>query len=409
MKKTLIKQSWWQMTSIQIGGAICLPILMVGQELGKTYGFAKTVGAVLIGNMLLFLLGLAKAKMSFENKDTTIKNASRYFGQYGTFLLAGTMIMSLIGWFAIQLNLIALSVQTSLSLLFDGMPVNIEFLNIILGTIITIAALRGISALEKLADLSVPLLIATIGYVLYRTYINATISVFEIPVLNNSFRGISLVLAATIMAVIDMPTYYRFSRSKRDSFLSIFILFVLAIPIIEITGAYIGLHNPGNTLIETLTAGGGFLYQMGMLLFLVLAGWTTNNANIYSAVVTLEKIAPNISHIGRTLLLGTIGTMLSCFDLLNNLEPVLNGMGILVSSMGAVIATQYILNRFIPQMRMSSLLNILAWICGTAYGFLGFFGLHTLTGFELIDSFLATSAVSTLLTFGNYFTVREKE
>ena len=50
------RQNWWQLSSIQIGGAVCLPVIMVGHTLNQSYGFTSAVAAVLIGNFILLAL-----------------------------------------------------------------------------------------------------------------------------------------------------------------------------------------------------------------------------------------------------------------------------------------------------------------------------------------------------------------
>ena len=304
-----IQQTWLQMTSIKIGAAICLPVLMIGQQLGKTYGFGRAIAAIIIGNGLLFLLGLIKAKMSYENKANTIENAVGYFGSAGSKILALNMIISRIGWFAIQLSLMVLSVIKSCELIMH-IPLNPLPITIVLGLIMTLVGLYGITALNRLCDLSMPLLLCTIAYLVYQAYTTGVESVGGDFV--DSYQGVSLVIAAAILAVVDLPTYYRFARSKKDSFISITLLFVVAIPALEAIGAYIGMRNGGANLIDSLTMHGSISGQIWILLFLVFAGWTTNNGNLYSAAVALERILPGRSLAVRTMIMGSIGTLAAC-------------------------------------------------------------------------------------------------
>lgn len=404
MTEDNVKQSWWQMTSIQIGGAICLPMIMIGQELARSYGFAKAAAAIVIGNFLLFLLGLVKVKMAYENKKTTINNAKEYFDTRGIKFFALNMIISLLGWFAIQLNLITLSVQTCLQSIFGlGSVSSLEYkvaginilgpvaLNIIFGAIITIVATRGIRALNKLSDVSMPVLCLVIGYTLYKALVYGQPA--SVPVVD-SFRGISLVLAGSLLVIVDAPTYYRFSRSLKESYISIFVTMVLATTMVELAGTYIAIRMHGANILETLTLGSSVGYQIFILLFLVLAGWTTNNANLYSCAVTLESIYKKLTLAKSILIVGFLGTILSCFDLIKNFETVLSLMGIFVSAMGAVVAVRYISKLFIPNLPKAGAQNLFAWGCGVLQGFLVFYKIFAISGIEIIDAFLVAAFVS---------------
>lgn len=395
LSQNIPNQNWLQLATIQVAGAICLPILMIGEQLGRTYGFKTAIISILLGNSFLCVIAIITALMAYQFKEYTIENAIRYFGVTGTKLLGCNMLLSLIGWFAIQLNVISLSIEKSCLLLF-GYQIPITMLNMIIGLGITLASLCGVESIKKIANISMPFFIGTMAIALLQTLQNPTITPTNII---NSYQGVSLVIATAIMAVIDLPTYYRFAKSSKDSVISIVILFIITIPLLEIIGAYIALHNQGTNILETLTAHHNVIWQLWIFLFLILAGWTTNNMNLYSATTALQTIAPRLNYATQTLLLGFAGTILSCFDLLKNLEPILNGIGILISSMGGVMVTNFLLQKYITQSKSHAFFvkNIIAWSIGSTIGFLTFFGYTTLTQFEIIDAYCIATIATTLI------------
>jgi purine-cytosine permease-like protein len=390
--------SWWQMTSVQVGGAICMPVLMVGEQLGRAYGFAYAAAAICIGNLLLCVLGMVTAKMCFETKANTVENARAFFGQAGTYLLALSMIIALTGWFAIQLNLISLSFVKSIALLFNCSISNIAVVNILLGSVMLAVALYGIKALIRLSDITMPLLVGTLLYSLYNAYVSGVQ-----PVVNTtaSLSGISLVLASAIMVVVDIPTYYRFAKSKKDSFISIGLLFFLVLPILELIGVYVSMRSGGTNIVDVLTGGQNAVWQLWVLFFLLFAGWTTNNANIYSATIALKTLFPKCSYAVRVICIGVIGIVASCFDVLHSFESVLNLMGIAVSAIGAVIITSYsvalLQRKNIQNVSAIHVCNTVACIAGGTIGLLSFFKLVTITAFALIDAFIAAAIITAIL------------
>src|SRR5437588_8366280 len=147
--------SWRQLASVQIGGAICLPTILIGYELAKLYGEGAALVGIAIGNFLLLCLALISAKMSVENNQTTSDNAGNYFGQFGKKMIACLLTCSMCGWFAIQTQMVSQDIANSL--LSDG------WTNLLLGTIFAATLLFGLKGIAKLADLSVPLLIVTLA------------------------------------------------------------------------------------------------------------------------------------------------------------------------------------------------------------------------------------------------------
>ncbi len=392
MDNTITLQNWWQLSSIQIGGAICLPVLILGQTLSQTYGFVPAVICILIGNAILLLLGLAAAKMSYENRGTTVENALEYFGEKGVAIFAATMAISLLGWFGIQLNMMSLGVMDLLSM-DAAQPMKIILLNISLGLIATATALYGIRALNLLANISLPLLFAMIGYALY------TAENKDIPIPQHSFSlaGVSVVIAMSIAVVIDLPTYFRHACSAKDGMVSILIIFGIATPLLQIVGVLLAYGTAGGTILDVLKRENATLWNLWVSLFLVLAGWTTNNLNLYSGVVCLAVILKKHSKTSLTLLFGLLGSLLACFNLLNHLEFVLDIMGVLVASIGVVIITRYLIMQYMG-LKITSQdqkLHFLAWLLGVIIGFLSMAG-FSLTSIAVLDSSLGAS-LGTLL------------
>jgi purine-cytosine permease-like protein len=382
-------QSWWQLSSIQIGGAVCLPVIMVGQTLAKNYGFFSAILAICVGNLFLLLLGMAVLRMTMQNKVSTIENAKRYFGSKGTPILALTMIVCLGGWFAIQLNVMTLSLQ-EMSKIFFGDYFAGDWGriagNFLLGLLITGFAFKGIQSLNYLSTYSMPLLIGTIAYALFSHSPTPQI----LSESSYSWGGITLVIAASIAIIADMPTYYRFSKSNRDGMISILMLFIIALPIIEIVGVYIGVRNPHANIIDALAGGGSQLWHFWVGLFLLLAGWTTNNTNLYSVAISLRAIMPNASQPFRIGLIGILAIAVSCFNILEHFETVLEGMTLAIGSMSAVIITRYVLCD--QQFNYTS--NIFCWVLGTCLGIFTLTNVFSLTTIPILDAWIV-SAIAT--------------
>lgn len=397
LEKSLEKQSWWQLTSIQIGGAICMPVLMVGQQIAMYHGLSAAFFAIALGNLFLFLIGIPYIHLAYEKKISTMQNAIACFGKAGTWVVGISMLVALIGWFAIQLQLVALSSSHLLNICFGSHGLNSISLIILWGAIMTIMALYGLRGINLLADLSMPLLILTIGYAsLKASYMPIRAPSTEIGLL----KGMTLVIASTLLVVIDIPTYYRHSKSKKDGLLSLFLLYCFATPLIQIVGAYIAMHSHGTGVMDMFSEQGGLWWQIWVSSFLILAGWTTNNTNIYSAAVTLESFFPKLNHKFRTLIIGILGTIAACFPMIAHYEHALSGMTILVGSMGAVVMVSFLFNRYFGE-HSYKLPALVAWIMGSLVGLINFVGYFKITSSALLDTF----GVATIASFIGFLIV----
>ncbi|CCB87584.1 MULTISPECIES: purine-cytosine permease family protein [Parachlamydia] len=380
------QQNWWKLSSIQIGGVVCLPMIMIGQTLNQQYGFASAICGILLGNAILLLMALVITHMACENRKTTMENAIEYFGKKGVSFFALTMSLSTLVWFSVQLKVMSLSLLDILHIHSEG-PFIECIANTLLGLLITFVVFYGIRAMEIISNISMPLLLLTLGYAWY-TADSDTTQTNHLPL---TFAAISAIMGMAIVYVIDLPTFMRHARSSKDGMTSIFIMFILAMPILESIGVYLAAGKTGN-IIEVLKRYNGPLWNLWVSLFLILAGWTTNNMNLYSGATSARSIFPNLNHSFNItiLIFGVLGTLLANFDLLQHLSLILEGMGIVVTSMGTVIITRYLMMRISGQPITSRDYpwHFAAWFLGTVAGILSMNGI-AITAVSTIDSAIA--------------------
>lgn len=372
---------WWHLAAIQIGGAICLPIFVVGHTLAANYGFLSAMIAVGIGNGLLLILGLAAAHYSVKTRLTTVETAADAFGANGKKYFALILILSMMGWFSIQLDLMGLMINNMLG--FDS-P---KLMNIVLGVLITLFALRGFRGMEMLANICMPLLILTIAYAVFEASKGPSQIVLEEAL---TFGGISLALAAAIGVVIDMPTFFRMAKSSKDAVTATIILFGIALPILEGVGIYLATQGAGDNIIESLaTENSSIAWKGWVVFFIILAGWTTNNTNLYSAVISLKTTLKLSRDSYGQIALGIGATVFSLINIQENLSHFLEYLGVLLASVGGVMLVHQIVSG-----RTNKMLNSVALVLGIIVGWQGLIELE-ISGFRMIDAFGLSFLVST--------------
>ncbi len=390
--------SWRQLTGLKVGGAICLPVIMAGHALCQNFGVVSALVAVLIGNTILLFMALATARMSFESGLTTTDNAKAFFGTLGTRCFAMALITAKTCWIAIQLGLMALSLKT---LLPETIPEYI--VPIVLGALVIGISMQGIKLLSTLTTFSLPMLVVTMAYAVYSTSGTETVP----RETSFTFEGISLAMATAISAVVDMPTYFRHAKTKLDGTIAAALFIGLSVPLIEGVGIYLCHKHPGITVIDTLNQVDSPIWNIWVTIFLVLAGWSTNNSNLYSASAGLGTLIPNVSEKIRTLLIGLIGICLSLCGILQSFTFVLQLLGVMVASMGCVILTRYILNQA-HRLNGTNPINLVLWGFGAIVGLLSACKIVKLTGVPLMDACVVAVLATALCHLAQSLMVRSK-
>lgn len=392
MDNKLFKQSWWELLAIQAGGTLCLPVIIVGQLLCQKYGWMAAALSIVTGNVLLLTIALAMAGLSTFQRKSTVEHAISRFGNRGSFLFGSIMIVSMLGWFAIQLNMMNLSLQGLLGLM--GIFISPLVLTLIVGILISAAMCFGMKGMKTLSLISAPLLLVTMIYSIFS--IKGSIAIA--PMLTFSWiSGLSIILGANIGAIIDLPTFFQHARSKKDGFICIILLYGLIVPLIELSGVYLTAYSPHGSILEILQTGHGFFWIVWTSVFVFLSGWTTNNSNLYSAIVSSYSLLKTLGHVGRTFLFGGIATLLACFNPLGHMEVTLEALGVTIGSMGAVILSSYLIERIKGNSQAISWISILSWGVGVSVGILSFMLNGLITPVPCLDAFFTAGLTQIIL------------
>ena len=372
---------------IQGGGAVSLPLIMVGQHLGATLGFMKGFLALLLGNFFLMLLSVPMSILSREIREPTSAVAERFFGKKGQLFCSLVLTLGMFGWFAIQVNVISESLQKVCNISVPSFA-----LNLLVGLLITMVTLKGIERVLQIAKLALPLFVIMLfGFCFF-----APSPSFEMGSGHLSLSMACMVIGSAIAGVTDLPTYFRFAKSKKDAVIAGLLLFGLVVPLVELAGLYIGSGKGGNTFVE---AAMNNALALPMTFFVIFSGFTINNLNLYSATINSQYLFPRLGYKARCCLTGALATTLCLFNFVFLLEPFLDVLGVLLSSMAGCLIGVFLIERLIGKKVSVNKrpINLLFWLLAALTGFLSPF--FSLTGLASLDSFVAGLA----LGFANFY------
>jgi cytosine permease len=303
----------------------------------------------------------------------------------------------MLGWFGIQLNVMSLSLQQLLNM--AGIAFSPLVLNISIGIVLSCVMCFGMQAIKKLSYFTAPLLGITLLYAVFSAPGYMPIAV---PLTISWLGGVSLIIGANIAAVIDLPTFFRHAKSAKDARICIVLLYGLVVPFIEAVGVYLSAKTGGDSILGVLQAGHGLLWMAWISCFVLLSGWATNNANLYSVIASSYSLPGKLTPALRTIALGAVGTLVACFNPLGSMEGVLDLLGITIGGMGSVILSSYLLKK---NLATKSWISLLSWSVGVITGLTTSVFPLFFTGVPAIDAFIAAFVSQLFLNTiyrGNY-------
>ena len=322
------RKSWIDVAMIQAGILICVPSLMLGGMLAEAMPMSQALLSGIVGYLVTALLMVVIGIIGSDIGVPTCVVASGSFGRQGSSKLVSALFMiSMIGWFAVQNDVCGSAFSNLLGQAF-GIALPVPLSTAIWGVIMLITAVYGIDALDKLNKIAIPALIVV-------TCIGCFIAVSRFG-LDNLYQPVEqtmsfidgVVLTVSFMATgaLNAPDFTRYQRTRKDTFLSSVVGVMPAGVAMLVLGAVM-TRIAAQYDISLVFCDIG-LPVLGMLV-LILATWTTNTTNAYSAglnAVMVFGLAEN-KRSAATVVLGVIGTVLAVFGIAGYFEDFLYLLG----------------------------------------------------------------------------------
>lgn len=402
------QQNWRQLASVQVGGTICLPLLLVGYELAKQGHPVSMLFSILWGNLLLFALALIAGFMSAKRPLTTVEHASFYFGPKGRAFFALTLAGSMLGWFAIQTQCMGGDVYHLVQALQGDHVLQGDIwktlLSFMLAALMIIGAFYGLHFLTWMSNVCTPLLILTIGYAVYQVgglSFSEESNIDSLPITLWDGKGVSLVLASCMAATIDLPTFYRHANCRGATIGASVANYLIAMPLIQVAGMWLYYGTQASTISQALASHPAVSWKIWVVCFMLLAGWTTNNVNLYSAALSLKSLSKGLSFSTAVGFAGAAGCFLVFIPVLDQFALALDLMGIFVAAMGGVMFMAYILESYALAVR--PLFVWIAWCLGIGGGLSVFIWPQWGSGAPVLDAGLVSMLVLPLIQGFNIF------
>lgn len=297
-------QNCWEMASI-LGTAQGLPAMLVGGVLSSTYGAITAMKAVIVGNLLLWAIGLSILLMT-EGRNNAIENVKEYLGKWSGIFNSFVLMVAFVFWFSIQIDGPA---QVFAYLLNEktSETTDIELrIGAILGFLCSLLSLGGIKLIKWTCIICLPLI------VIYQVY---AISIIGIPInMRNgvfSFAAIAYVIFSWLPGAVNISTFFRHAKSKADSLLALSFMTIIHI-LFQTFTILLSIDNPLQILSMNKELSASYIVLTCIFVFLAFV--CINLSNIYFASAGWDAVVPRRFHSPKKYaIIGMFGTLAYTF------------------------------------------------------------------------------------------------
>ncbi|KQL38230.1 cobalamin biosynthesis protein [Bacillus sp. FJAT-25509] len=343
--------------AVWFGFPMVLTSAVIGGLITAQLGFKAGALAMLLGNLLLFVMvGLLSYDAGRSGLNFSL-TAQKTFGRSGYYIISGLLSTVVIGWFALQVGLTGATMHGSFG-------ANLLIMTVIGGILYVAVTYIGIKALSFLGWIAAPFyfLIAIIAIVMAMKTGNSDILNYHPQVSNAMSFGaaVTLVFAGFADSGTMTADFTRWAKSGREGILSTIFAFPIGNLIAELVGGIIVatgvIPNPASTGGDFMSvlAGHGPLLTILSILFVFINLGSVGTHCLYNGAVgwshmTGKKMRP------ITLIIGIIGLIVAVSGIYNHFFNWLVLLGVIIPPIGAIM----IMDRLV--LRKNDSANLVNW------------------------------------------------
>ena len=338
------QRTWsrWNVASLWVGMAICVPTYTLGGVLTAYFGLSvsEALWTILIANIVVLIPLTLNAfpGTRYGIPCPVVLRAS--FGIIGSNVPSLIRAIVACGWFGVQTLFGGIAIHLMLAALFDGWAAlggTGEVLGFFIFWVLNIAVvIRGSESIKLLETLAAPLLlIVAIGLIVWAMPKITMSEVLAVPANRPQDAAFAPYFMAALTAMVgfwatlslNIPDFSRYARSQRNQVigqiiglpLTMFLFAGLGVVLTAASASLVGetVSDPIN-LIGHIDSPAWVVLSM---LMIILATISTNTAaNIVSPTNSFQNIAPRYINENRGVLItGVIGILLMSWELLKKL------------------------------------------------------------------------------------------
>jgi NCS1 family nucleobase:cation symporter-1 len=339
------QRTWsrWNVASLWVGMAICVPTYTLGGVLTAYFGLSvsEALWTILVANLVVLIpLTLnAYPGTRYVIPCPVVLRAS--FGIIGSNIPALIRAIVACGWFGVQTLFGGIAIHLLLSALFDGWATLggtgevIGFFIFWLANILVV--IRGAESIKILEAIAAPMLLIVafglIAWALPRVSLGEVLATPATrpegaPLFGYFMAGLTAMVGFWATLSLNIPDFSRFAKSQRSQIIGQIIGLPLTMLLFSGLGVLLtaaSMNLVGETISDPINLIGridspGWVV-LAMLMIIVATISTNTAANIVSPTNSFQNIAPKyISETRGVLITGLVGILLMSWELLQKLD-----------------------------------------------------------------------------------------
>jgi NCS1 family nucleobase:cation symporter-1 len=339
------QRTWsrWNVASLWVGMAICVPTYTLGGVLTAYFGLSvsEALWTILVANLVVLIpLTLnAYPGTRYGIPCPVVLRAS--FGIIGSNIPALIRAIVACGWFGVQTLFGGIAIHLLLSALFDGWATLggtgevIGFFIFWLANILVV--IRGAESIKILEAIAAPMLLIVafglIAWALPRVSLGEVLATPATrpegaPLFGYFMAGLTAMVGFWATLSLNIPDFSRFAKSQRSQIIGQIIGLPLTMLLFSGLGVLLtaaSMNLVGETISDPINLIGridspGWVV-LAMLMIIVATISTNTAANIVSPTNSFQNIAPKyISETRGVLITGLVGILLMSWELLQKLD-----------------------------------------------------------------------------------------
>ncbi|MDD3704456.1 MAG: cytosine permease [Clostridiaceae bacterium] len=374
------RQNWTSIAFIWIGTMICIPMLMVGGIFSASMTLANTTLAAFIGFAICSLIMVLTGIQGTDLGLPCTMCATKAFGDRGSsFLMSVVILIAQLGWFGVQTATCAAAFNTLL--MYWSIPFPFWLSCVIWGGVMLFTAVYGFKFMKILNYIAVPALVVLCCYgAIYaiNTKGFSNLIAFLPETAMPLSTAVSIVIGLFAVGTVINADFSRYAKSRVDTAKAT-VLGVLPAAVLMIFIGAVMAMAAGNYDITVVFASLGM--PVISMLVLILATWTTNTGNAYTAGLAAMKVFSFKDELRPivTLVCGAAGTIVAIAGLAAVLQSFISILSSLVPPIaGIMIADYWIIGKGNPEnwypVKGINWIGILSWAAGSVVAlFFSFF------------------------------------
>lgn len=390
--------SGFHIAMIMLGIAVT-PVLLSSSSLGSQLSSSGLITVVMLGGLILSILAAITICVGEKARLPTYGIVKYPFGERGAIAINILMAISLFGWIAVTANMFGHSVQDLLAQY--GIMLPLSLLVAIGCCIFVVSTAFGFAVLGKVAQIAVPIIALVLCYILYiathgQVELAQSVGSMEIGV------AVSTVVGTIIVLVATLPDFGSFVHNRKHALFGALSTFLIAYPLLYWVGATPSALSGQGSLLAAMAVFGSVLPAAILLIFACITG---NAGNMFQGTLVVSTLLTRFPKWQITLALGVLSAIVGSMDIMNWFIPFLLFLGVATPPVAGIYIADFFLYRrngyqesVLAAEPPIKLLTFVAWIAGSAVGFLTIKGVFTLTTIPSVDSILVACLSYALLS-----------